>query len=495
MSSTYSRSISVSRRRPLAACVAALFGLSTPAAMAANTWFINTCNAGVSNTDSTHGSLRWALDPSRAQSGDTIDMTAIGCSTISLHTGALTGTFAVPQNDLTILGPGMANLTITGLYSHNSMKYYLKDRIFNHSGTGKLSLYDLSVEKGYYKNSSGTAEGGCIYSNGGLYLKNVQVFSCTAATDSGSARGGAIAAHGLVQLKYSTVSVSSANSGATGVSIGGGVYTTGDFASTAATIKYNQATGPTLTHAGYAGGLDVRGSTTMFQSTISGNTATRRSGGAEFFSFFGSASNSVFLGASTVSGNTSEVYAGGIYSNAGSMSLWSSTVAFNTSVSGHKGSKYYAPGLATSAFFSSVYIELRNSLISNNTYGSLESDLSLYNNGSNTTTFNSGPAYNLVRVPTTPTVTSNLPSDTIKFTCPLLGPLRDNGGLTHTHALNSGSVAIDSGTNPFGFLFSYDQRGAPYLRPDVKSGISDIGAYEVQQDDIVFTSGVDGCPT
>jgi CSLREA domain-containing protein len=58
-----------------------------------------------------------------------------------------------------------------------------------------------------------------------------------------------------------------------------------------------------------------------------------------------------------------------------------------------------------------------------------------------------------------------------------LGPLRDNGGPSHTHALISGSPAIDAGdpnqnitSNP------YDQRGVGF--PRVLNGRSCIGAFE-----------------
>src|SRR5262249_41414325 len=152
--------------------------------------------------------------------------------------------------------------------------------------------------------------------------------------------------------------------------------------------------------------------------------------------------NRAVLIQSTISGNKSDVYVGGMYSNAANNYFLSSTVAFNTSVNGHKGSKYYASGVATGTYFGSQYISLQSALISNNTYGLIESDLSIYEYGLNTTSFNSGPAYSLVRVPSTPSVTTKLPSGTIKFACPLLGPLRDNGGFTRTHALLSGSPAI-----------------------------------------------------
>ncbi|MBT8211911.1 MAG: FG-GAP repeat protein, partial [Acidimicrobiia bacterium] len=61
---------------------------------------------------------------------------------------------------------------------------------------------------------------------------------------------------------------------------------------------------------------------------------------------------------------------------------------------------------------------------------------------------------------------------------PLLGPLQDNGGLTHTHALLTGSDAIDGGTNTG--APATDQRGV--ARPIDGDGDStatvDVGAFE-----------------
>jgi len=56
---------------------------------------------------------------------------------------------------------------------------------------------------------------------------------------------------------------------------------------------------------------------------------------------------------------------------------------------------------------------------------------------------------------------------------PLLHPLADNGGPTETHALQSGSPAIDAG--PSGCVAT-DQRGV--IRPYPSGGNCDLGAYE-----------------
>jgi len=57
-----------------------------------------------------------------------------------------------------------------------------------------------------------------------------------------------------------------------------------------------------------------------------------------------------------------------------------------------------------------------------------------------------------------------------------LGPLRDDGGLSYTHAVLSGSPAIYTGNDSFGAL--YDQRGKASLNGDIDyarfSGLSAI---------------------
>jgi len=77
------------------------------------------------------------------------------------------------------------------------------------------------------------------------------------------------------------------------------------------------------------------------------------------------------------------------------------------------------------------------------------------------------------------------PTDMID-TDPMLGPLRNNGGLTFTRALLPGSPAIDQGKNFSGSPF--DQRGHRFVRTfdnpfilNAPGGDStDIGAFEMQ---------------
>ncbi|MGH8174379.1 MAG: choice-of-anchor Q domain-containing protein [Rhodanobacteraceae bacterium] len=87
-----------------------------------------------------------------------------------------------------------------------------------------------------------------------------------------------------------------------------------------------------------------------------------------------------------------------------------------------------------------------------------------------------------------------LPVDTLTGDPALLQLTTDDGGLTATHPLSAGSVAIDAGSNPD--VLGCDQRGYPYHR--VQGSAADIGAYEAQGERHLFADGFDGsadCPS
>src|SRR5207247_6231808 len=61
---------------------------------------------------------------------------------------------------------------------------------------------------------------------------------------------------------------------------------------------------------------------------------------------------------------------------------------------------------------------------------------------------------------------------------PMLGPLQNNGGPTFTHALLTGSPAINAGNPAFTPPPVYDQRGPGF--PRVLNCRIDIGSFEAQ---------------
>ena len=138
---------------------------------------------------------------------------------------------------------------------------------------------------------------------------------------------------------------------------------------------------------------------------------------------------------------------------------------------------------------------LYSTLISSNSNGSgTENDFL----ATGDVTFTAGSSNNLIRNPG-----SAVPAGTIIGKCPLLHKLAFNGGPTPTHRLGGGisasagskNPAIDTGSNPR--LLKTDQRGGSLTATTplrVSGSAADIGAYEVQQADIIFDSEFDTCP-
>lgn len=419
-----------------------------PAEPALATTFVGNC------ADSGVGTLRAAV----AGAGEfgTVDMTSLNCGRITLHTG-----ITVPWQNLKIAGPGAGKLIIDTKYQF---------RVFEHPGTGTFEVDDVTISGGYVQDV--TAKGGCIFSEGTVSLLRSTVSECKAVGIY--AFGGAIFANQVIltssQLLSNTVTA-----------IGGGIAAAsggGAFAASATTLNNAVVSGNSAIPGanGSAGGLDAGGSTSIAYSTLSGNYASG-GGGAVVAWDSSSAPGGSFLlmRNSTVSGNSSGTTVGGISSRVPT-TLEYITVAFNTANAGSSGGTYHAPGVdirqggAPTATISGI-------LLSNNTYGptATENDLS------SAVTLAKGVP-NFVRAST-----SSLPSGTLLGVCPHLGPLRDNGGPTATHALLSGSQAINKIALTPDAHVSADQRNA------ARDGVRDMGAYEVQHGDIVFDDGFDGC--
>ena len=468
------------RRRPLAACLAAVFCVTAPVgAFAATRWTVDTCSEADTGSG-TAGSLRYTA--ANAVGGDIIDMSALTCSTISLTTGSV----RLAQPDITLKGPGKAALTIE---SSN-------DRVLWHTGNGTLSVDDLTVANGYLHPGLGQgAHGGCIGSYGKLSLSRVAVRSCRAVAVQAAVRGGGIYAKTGVFAKYSEITGNAAsNTGGNANGGGGGIFTYGYALLGNSTLSGNSA--PT----GAGGGMRAFGDVVTIASTVSGNTATW-GGGIYGVMALSSQSATFSLVNSTVSGNLATRRVGGAVTNAGTIHVYNSTVAFNTAGSAiGYGSRHYAPGFVISdsgADFSDPAnprfkaVTLQSSIFSNNTYANpvtTPDDIGVakFTSGSVNSTPTSGSnnlAFATQWIGLGPTVTTGV--------CPQLEPLRNNGGGTRTHALFGGSPAIDAGNTLATGIGIFDQRG----QPRVSGAAADVGAYETQQGDVVFTDAFESPPS
>jgi hypothetical protein len=257
----------------------------------------------------------------------------------------------------------------------------------------------------------------------------------------------------------------------------------------------------------YGGGIFNLGSLTLDRCTISGNTSAF--GGAGIASLGPLSLLNCSIDHNSVTSGALD--GGGILQVTAPVSIVSSTISNNDAYDG--GGIYLLSDTAT--------VTIINSTFSDNTasdkgsaIGLLGSNLSLdsctffQNNGAITLQNDStSPATILVKnsifsrsgtydflVGSGSTVTSggfNLTSDSSDTYLnktgdqhvrdAMLGPLQDNGGLTPTHALLPGSLAIDHGNT----ALTTDQRGLPRPVDDPNTvggngNQSDAGAFEVQ---------------
>ncbi|NEO86140.1 MAG: DUF4347 domain-containing protein, partial [Spirulina sp. SIO3F2] len=315
----------------------------------------------------------------------------------------------------------------------------------NHGG-GIYSNGAVTVTNSTLSGNSATGRAGGIYSRGAVTLSN-----STLSGNSSNSGGGGISNRGNVTLSNSTVSSNSAGGG------GGGISSNGDVTLTNSTVSNNLASNiggifgfgdVTLTNStvsgnssnGTAGGINSSGAVTVTNSTVSGNSANTVGGGIVGV-------GAVTLTNSTISGNSSGNRGGGIFSF-DAVNATNSTIAFNSAAGNGGGIHASDPS------------SLNNTIVANNTTGATEPDLF------GTFTVNSS----LILDPSGATISG---SNNIIGQDPLLQALANNGGSTQTHALQTGSPALDSGNNAL-VTTTTDQRG----EVRISNGTVDIGAYE-----------------
>ncbi len=327
---------------------------------------------------------------------------------------------------LTVIGPGQTLLTIDAQFS---------SRIFNIStATGAFSFSDLTLINGFTNAVDGG--GGAIRSNssGDLTLSNSTIRY--SSTSGGNSDGGAIFAKGDLAIIHSTIAGNSANALD---SSGGGVFSEDDLTITQSTLSGNVS-------GNNGGGAYAEQSLTVLESTVSGNTA--RNGGGVY------AQGTINVARSTITANTATVMGGGIGAFDEDLTIEGSIVAANMNA-------------MTPDIFPNT--------------GSLTVTFSLIGDNFGTTLVEAQPP--------TPDAMGNLIGDRTSgdgIINPMLGPLSNNGGTTQTHALMTGSPAIDLG-NPAVAVDPavFDQRGGPFIR--VADGNEDgtaridMGSYELQE--------------
>ena len=306
----------------------------------------------------------------------------------------------------------------------------------------------------FYDNQAQTLGGGGIANYGdNLSISSSSFISNTALGEYGG--GGIYAPAGAVIITGSNFIGNSAYEG-------GGISNLHEIGTTLeirnSTFSANQATG----EFGGGGAISSYWPLLIEGSTFTGNTANSEIvGGGGLFHMFAEAT----IANSTFSGNSALGSGGGIFVG-NTITITYVTIAGNTADQNNSGNGD-GGGIY---FFGESGPAVGNTIIAGN--------LDLSGGGSDCfTDVQSAPMnsldYNLIE-DTTGCNIFGATDNNIEDLDPLLGPLQDNGGPTHTRALLEDSPAIDT-ANPLVCLAT-DQRGVTRPQPD--GGLCDIGAFE-----------------
>ncbi|MCX6583203.1 MAG: Ig-like domain-containing protein [Candidatus Aminicenantes bacterium] len=441
--------------------------------------------------DNVAGSLRAAITTANTNNKDNTIILPAGVYFLS---GA-SGDDANAGGDLDI--DTGRKLTITG--AGNSQTFIDGndyDRVL-HILNGTVTITDLTIRKGIAPATGGSfpgISGGGILNSAKLTLTRCVIKENTAADGTGyhydaepGGHGGGIFNEGTLVIDHCTITDNRAGKGAVSSSEsdggpgghGGGIYNASTLNIYDSTISRNRAGngGPAI--------------------PVAGNQGYGGDGGGIFNDY----NVNLTMTGCTVNDNISSTGLfpsgrGGGICNRGNITMTQCTVSGNQSGTGHYGS--YGGGLFTSGNSQLIGV----TLVDNTAGGSIctmevrgggicnEGSITLKNTivaDNRVTSHGDGPdCYGALNW-----VSYSLIEDTGDYTIihsqqtnilgkdPVLGPLQNNGGPTFTHALLTGSPAIDAGNS---YNLSEDQRG--YTRPIDIPGIAnvsdgaDIGAYE-----------------
>jgi predicted outer membrane repeat protein len=377
-----------------------------PTAAHAQTETVTVCSEG-SAFNPVSGTLRYVI--ASAASGDTVAFSCSGTITLSSDGG---GPISI-GNTLTIEGGGRITLHSDG-----------STQLFSVTGTGNLTLNNLTV-------SGGTASNGGAVDSSGVLTINGSTFSGNTAAGS----GGAINSSGTLTINNSTFSGNKANGGN-----GGALATSGALTVTNSTFSGNSA-------AGHSGAIDANDPPGAPASVFTGDTFTNNSaafGGAMAYG----TNNPASITNTTFSGNSATSGGDALYPYA-PVSLSFATMAGNT---GGGSAVDFGP-------FGSPGLSVAGTILDNTS--NCGGGGSITDKGSNLT-FQGGNC------------ALSAASDLLGVD-PQLGVLTGNGGPTQTMAPSPDSPAVGAASchDTGGASVTTDQRGAS--RP--ASGCT-IGAYE-----------------
>jgi hypothetical protein len=391
-------------------------------AHAATLTVTNCSDTGVSGDGSLRGEVL------AASNGDTITFAlSPSCSLITLASGEI-----LIGKNLTITGPGASLLAVSG--NHVS-------RVFEVSSATTVNLSGLTIENG------SSTSGGGIFNNGGTLTVTDSTLFGNSASVNGDTQGGGIYNYvGTLTVTSSTLSGNTGFCFADHCTAAGAIWNSG-------------------------GGGTVR----VTNSTLSGNSASCdhqfcEAAGGGIFSYGGvTVTNSTFSGNSTsCSGPNCGADGAGIW-NHGGVTVTSSTLSGNSATCSASGCSAFAGGIRNA----SGSMTVADTIVANSVGGDCSTLPPSVTDG----------GHNLADDATCGFTIGSPNFDVIGN--PLLGPLANNGGPTHTMAPALSSPAVNQVPNPTTLNSvavcgpgATDQRAVS--RPQLSVGPNcDIGALEL----------------
>lgn len=424
-------------------------------------------------------SLRAAIEQANALDGNDVVELPAGEYLLTL-TGANEDAAATGDLDIT------STLSILAADASATRIVGSGDRVIDVQLGAVVSFTRVSITGG-----GGVSAGGGIRNAGTLVLT-----SCVVSGNGGDTRTVATGA-GVFNLGVFTMlggELSNNQAQATGLIpvSGGGAYSTTGMILTGVRIENNRALGNTASGGGlsalapgvvqlissgvvgnqaaFGGGVAVSGAEfTISSSLIAGNTATRSGAAARV------QGGILNLNNVTISGNSAAEDGGGVQVTAGELNTFNATLS-NNSADTDANNSGNGGGIAQS---NSGVVRLKNTLLAKN----IDSSTSTVAADCSGTLTSSG--FNLLGSNLGCTFTAST-GDQLNLN-PLIGALADNNGATLTHALLTGSAAIDAGdsagcTSSLLQPLVVDQRALPRPRDGNNDGDArcDVGAFELQ---------------
>jgi CSLREA domain-containing protein len=494
----------------------------------------NNVGDGVCATTGNLCTLRAAIQEANANPDDEDLIVFNQPGEIVLNYGAA-GEDQSAAGDLDILGPvriaGYSSIFQPNLSNLTTINGNAGDRIFDLQGNVRVELSDLVITNGKVSDANGGAvrvnssggrlyltqvivsnsvahnpsqigsgfSGGGIYANGALYIDRSEIrdnqadggvgitafrelfITDTLISGNTDANSGTLSAGngtGLLvewnssltgQLPAALNRVTIENN--TGAYSGGGLFSARDIYIAYSVIRANSS-------GAWGGGAEVYRNLYMVGTEISDNTSANGAG----LDFTSSLTETAMIDGSLFKGNTASGNGGGLYASEG-ITITNSTFSANQADNGGAVYHYFLTGVNETSSYKNVTFSANVASTQGAAIFSQDANVNVQNSilqGSTNSNCGGSVASQGYNIDDDNSCGFTVTGD--QNVNPQLAALADNGGPTFTHALLTGSPALDKGLSG---CSAYDQRGL------LRDANCDVGAFEAGATAVSNSTGPD----